>query len=196
MIVHAKRTQAAPMRAPASIDHACNRCAAGENDHVLLSLLDYHTKSPSPCQGGNCISFTLFFPGAGVCIFLLRRPLQGAGIRAAGRPGCAGANGLRPFRRLRRRACGPPCPLHRPAKATGSWCFPAGQAFRRFVFSHLPHNLRWNCSQALWYNLNEKTDRQAENLRRCLYDAPKGIDRSAGTGIPSVWLLHLFWEEI
>ena len=107
MIVHAKRTQVAPMRAPASIDHACNRCAAGENDHVLLSLLDYHTKSPSPCQGGNRISFSLFFPGAGVCIFLLRRPLQGAGIRAAGRPGCAGANGLRPFRRLRRRACGP-----------------------------------------------------------------------------------------
>ena len=118
MIVHAKRTQVAPMRAPASIDHACNRCAAGENDHVLLSLLDYHTKSPSPCQGGNRISFSLFFPGAGVCIFLLRRPLQGAGIRAAGRPGCAGANGLRPFRRLRRRACGPhhpqTCPLHTP----------------------------------------------------------------------------------
>ncbi len=108
MIVHAKRTQAAPMRAPASIDHACNRCAAGENDHVLLSLLDYHTKSPSPCQGGNRISFSLFFPGAGVCIFLLRRPLQGAGIRAAGRPGCAGANGLRPFRRLRRRAAARP----------------------------------------------------------------------------------------
>ena len=74
MIVHAKRTQVAPIRAPASIDHACNRCAAGENDHVLLSLLDYHTKSPSPCQGGNHISFSLFFPGAGVCIFLLRRP--------------------------------------------------------------------------------------------------------------------------
>ena len=101
MIVHAKRTQVAPIRAPASIDHACNRCAAGENDHVLLSLLDYHTKSPSPCQGGNRISFSLFFPGTGVCIFLLRRPLQGAGIRAAGRPGCAGANGLRPFRRRR-----------------------------------------------------------------------------------------------
>ena len=118
------------------------------------------------------------------------------GTRAAGRFGCAETGGLRPPRRLRRRACGPPCPLHHPAKATGSWCFPAGQAFRRFVFSHLPQNLRWNCSQALWYNLNEKTDRQAENLWRCLYDAPKGIDRSAGTGIPSVWLLHLFWEEI
>ena len=36
----------------ASIDRAYNHCAAGENDLVLLSLLDYHTKSPSPCQGG------------------------------------------------------------------------------------------------------------------------------------------------
>ena len=124
MIVHAKRTQVAPIRAPASIDHACNRCAAGENDHVLLSLLDYHTKSPSPCQGENRISFSLFFPGAGVCIFLLRRPLQGAGIRAAGRPGCAGANGLRPFRRLRRRACGPPPQALRPASAS-----PAARTF-------------------------------------------------------------------
>ena len=107
MIVHAKRTQVAPIRAPASIDHACNRCAAGENDHVLLSLLDYHTKSPSPCQGENRISFSLFFPGAGVCIFLLRRPLQGAGIRAAGRPrGAGGPPGPPPG--------GPPPPGPRP----------------------------------------------------------------------------------
>ena len=38
----------------------------------------------------------------------LSTPAKAAGIRAAGRPPSGRANGLRPFRRLRRRACGPP----------------------------------------------------------------------------------------
>mgnify|MGYP004625201775 CR=1 FL=1 len=44
---------------------------------------------------------------------------KAAGIRAAGRPPSGRANGLRPFRRLRRRACGPPHhpgPPHRPSR--------------------------------------------------------------------------------
>ena len=45
----------------ASIDRAYNHCAAGENDLVLLSLLDYHTKSPSPCQGGIFTISLVFF---------------------------------------------------------------------------------------------------------------------------------------
>ena len=44
----------------------------------------------------------------------LSTPAKAAGIRAAGRPPSGRANGLRPFRRLRRRACGPP---HHPAPA-------------------------------------------------------------------------------
>ena len=47
----------------------------------------------------------------------LSTPAKAAGIRAAGRPPSGRANGLRPFRRLRRRACGPPphpAPPHHP----------------------------------------------------------------------------------
>ena len=90
--------------------------------------------SPLPVKGEIAFLSPYFFRAPESAFFSSAAPLQGAGIRAAGRPDCAGANGLRPFRRLRRRACGPP-PLQ-PAART----FPPAPCGYSATFTACP---RW-----------------------------------------------------